>query len=206
MVQETFSGVELLALYGDDGDERITGDDELLGFSLRRGLKKAVRYTPHYQAYRGAKWGAKKAGRFLRKLRGDDGIDYYMGEEDSSVYTVGDDGEMILLGDAEELGAFLPGLKKGLRKVGRVTSGLTTGIARTIGIPQSVIDAASKLDPTRKGTTARGAVAAITPQPQKPVQRTSKAAFKLDAKNIAIVAGAGAAGLIVLKVLLSSKK
>lgn len=212
--------VELLALYGDDGQEIGTyledgtpvifgTEDELGSFwsKLRRGIGKAARFTPAYWAAKGMKWAgkhnpqylaAKKAAEMLRrkhrhKIHGDDFL-YVQGDE--AVYVYGEDDERI--------GAFLPGLKK----IGRFTSRFTTGLARAIGVPQSVLNALSHVDPTSKGS-AGSVIASLIPSgggPSKDIIAVPASAHKMDWKKIAIIGGAGVGAVIVLKILIGSPR
>lgn len=54
----------------------------------------------------------------------------------------------------------LPAIKKSVRAVGKVTSPITTAAARAF-LPKSLVDAAAKLDPTKKGTVQQKAAAAV---------------------------------------------
>jgi hypothetical protein len=57
-------------------------------------------------------------------------------------------------------GAFLPGLTKVFKKIGKFTAPITTKLAKTF-LPSSIVDAAAKLDPTKKGAITPKAVAAV---------------------------------------------
>lgn len=104
-------------------------------------------------------------------------------------------------GDDERIGAFLPGLKK----IGKATSKVTGGIAKAF-LPSSLVDAAAKLDPTKKGgSSVQQAVATVT-TPQKQVFQVSSSSMKIDGKKIAIIGGAGLATLIGLKILFGSSR
>ena len=50
----------------------------------------------------------------------------------------------------ETLGAFLPGLKKIVKRVGKVTSPFTSKIAKSF-LPSSLVDSAAAFDPVKKG-------------------------------------------------------
>jgi len=63
-------------------------------------------------------------------------------------------------GEAEVLGAFLPGLMKVVKKIGKFTSPITTKIAKTF-LPASIVNAAAHLDPTKKGNITPAAIAAV---------------------------------------------
>jgi hypothetical protein len=157
---DRLSGVELLALYGDD---------DRLGFNWKRGLGKAFAVTPQGALYN---YGMKKTKSQRKKMFGDD----------------------------ERIGAFLPGLKK----VGKVTSGFTGGIAKAF-LPPQLVNAAAKLDPTRKGASAKAAVAVVNAPPKTPVP-VKKNALNIDVKKVAIIGGAGVGALVLLKILLGSHK
>lgn len=66
----------------------------------------------------------------------------------------------VLLGAAKKKGKFLPGLTKAVKAIGKVTSPITTAAAKAF-LPASVVDAAAKLDPTKKGLVTPKAVAAV---------------------------------------------
>lgn len=117
---------------------------------------------------------------------------------------------LALYGNDERIGAFLPGLKK----VGKVTSGITGGIAKTF-LPASMVDSLSKLDPTKKGTITQKVADAKKTANAPSTQRKGNDKFFEDigkkmmepnAKNIMIIAGSGIGALILLKILLSSHK
>ena len=57
-------------------------------------------------------------------------------------------------------GKILPGVGKFLKKVGKVTSPITTAAAKAF-LPASLVDAAAKLDPTKKGMISPKAVQAV---------------------------------------------
>jgi len=112
-------------------------------------------------------------------------------------------------------GAFLPGLKKLVKKVGSFTRPITTSIAQTF-LPASLVNAAAKLDPTRKGG-AEGAAAtqAIAKMIEQNTVNPQNAPVKTDAeiKRDALMAtltdpkvlGIAGAGVIAL-ILLSKKR
>jgi hypothetical protein len=167
---DRLSGIELLALYGDD---------DRIGFDLKKGFGKAFAVTPAGAAYN---YGMRKTKRTRKRMYGDD----------------------------DRLGAFLPGLKK----VGKLTSGITGGIAKTF-LPAATVDALSKLDPTKKGTVTQKITAAkkaaSAPPPNKKgndkiFEAIGKKMMEPNAKNIMIIAGSGIGALILLKILLSSHK
>jgi hypothetical protein len=192
--------VELLALYGDDGEEIgtmtyledgtpvIFGEDSQEPGSwwskFRKGVSKAGRLSPQYLA-------AKKAADILRRKHGKKihGSDVLYIQGDGAVYVYGDD---------ETMGAFLPGLKK----IGKFTSKITTGLARAVGIPQSVLNALSNVDPTKKGSAGAAVAAMLSPSGQtKQVVGVPGFMHKVNWKNIAIIAGAGVGAIVVLKLL-----
>lgn len=170
-IDDRINGVELLAIYGED---------ESLGFDLRRGFKKALRYSPGAVAYRMVKKGAHAARR--RRLHGD---------------------------EPELLGAFLPGLMKPLKKVGKYTSGITTGIAKTF-VPSGVVDLVAKFDPTKKNkakVTQADVSKALTPQQQAQAPASFlPASISPNVKKYAIYGAAGLAGLLALKMVVNGKK
>jgi hypothetical protein len=164
---ERFSGVELLALYGEDDNSRMG--------AFLPGLKKAggkvFAATPGGAVFN---YGMKKSKHF-RKRHG-------MGDDDS------------------RMGAFLPGLKK----VGKVTSGFTGGIAKAF-LPPSLVNAASFLDPTKKGASAKKAVVAVNAS-QKAIVPVPKTALKIDTKKALIIGGGAVGALILLKLLLGAPR
>jgi hypothetical protein len=172
------AGVSLLALYGDD--ERLG-----LNFKkVKKGAKKAFGYTPWGAYYKGAKAVAKK-------IHGDErfsGDDRFSGDV-----------------DFETLGAFLPGLKKVAKKVGKVTSPITTGIAKTF-IPAPIVSALAKVDPTKKGASTKAAVAELQKPAPKAVVPVPKSSLKIDTKKVLIVGGAGVGALILLRLLLGGHR
>ena len=110
----------------------------------------------------------------------------------------------------ELLGAFLPGLMKPLKKIGRVTSKITGGLAKiaagAFGIPPSAINALAHIDPTthaalmNKIADAKGIKLPTVPGgtlPQAP-EETKKI------KPLYIAIGAGA--LVIIGALFFSKK
>lgn len=64
------------------------------------------------------------------------------------------------ISEPETMGKFLPGLTKVIKKIGKITSPITTKLAKTF-LPSSIVDAAAKLDPTGKGNVVPQAVAAV---------------------------------------------
>jgi hypothetical protein len=191
---ELISGVELLALYGQD--------DELLGKlripKISKRLKKiatvASMANPVGFAYQAGKYGIKKA----RKMHGDERT-----SGDDALYEE-------LLGAAKKKTAkkkFLPGLTKAVKKVGKVTSGVTTAVARGVGVPPSLLTALSKIDPTKgKKASATKAITALIVPPEKDVVKVEEGATKVDFKKIAIIGGVGVGSLIVLKIILSPRR
>jgi hypothetical protein len=107
--------------------------------------------------------------------------------------------------DDERMGAFLPGL----RKIGKVTKGFTSGVAQAIGVPKVVLNVAAKLDPTAKKkpsikaavSTAKAAI-----PPKKTIVPVKKEALKIDTKKALIIGGSAVGALIVLKLLLSAPR
>lgn len=209
----SMSGAELLALYGEDG--------EALGKflpGLKKFAKKAMKFTPQYLAYRGLKKafpGKKKAAPPAAKPP-----QYWKSKGIKKVFT-GEDGAMEeILGaaicgdlsgeDIEYLGAFLPGLKKVVKKIGKVTSKITTAAARVVGIPQSAINALAKVDPTKLKAgavtaTAKKAIEAakvLTAPPQK-ITAVSPAAAGITTKKVLVVGGAAVGGIILISLIAS---
>lgn len=66
----------------------------------------------------------------------------------------------VLMGAAKKKGKFLPGAAKVIKKIGKVTSPITTAAAKAF-LPASLVSAAAKLDPTKKGLITPKAVAAV---------------------------------------------
>jgi hypothetical protein len=66
----------------------------------------------------------------------------------------------VLMGAAKKKGKFLPGLSKVVKKIGKVTSPITTAAAKAF-LPASLVNAAAKLDPTKKGLITPKAIAAV---------------------------------------------
>lgn len=190
MKGEELSGVELLALYGEN---------ETLGAflpGLKKLGKKALHLTPQYQAMRAAT-------HFKRKKR-------LHGEDDRLGFCHGDGEEVFYItGEDDRLGAFLPGLKKVVKKVGKVTSGFTTGIAKTF-LPSGVVNAVAKLDPTTKGGSVKGAVSTLIqttkPATVKAVIPVSKDSAGFDFKKIAIIGGSAAAALLLIGIVMRPRR
>lgn len=102
--------------------------------------------------------------------------------------------------NGSEMGAFLPGLKKVIKKIGKVTSPITTGIAKTF-LPSSFVDAAARLDPTkaRAFDNAKKAASELL-QPQVPSVQKENAKSKLSFNPAVIGIGVAAiAALVLLK-------
>ena len=57
-------------------------------------------------------------------------------------------------------GKFLPGLSKAMKKIGKITSPITTAAAKAF-LPASLVNAAAKLDPTKRGLVTPKAIAAV---------------------------------------------
>jgi hypothetical protein len=181
------------------------GDNEIGSFlpGLKKAARKAVRFTPQYQAIRLARKGFKA-------LRGDEfGIQQYSPYYGQQIYD-------------PYMGAFLPGLTKALKKaggavkktvkaVGRVTSPITTKIAKSF-LPGSIVDAASAFDPTGKGSTAvarltaaANVVTAAAAKEQAAAIMPTDTAMKFNAAGKTLtdprflaVAAAGVAALILI--------
>jgi hypothetical protein len=196
-------GVELLALYGDN-DERIGRFlPGLKRFAKKagrfnpqwatRGIKASIaaKYTPHYWAARGVK----------KMLSGEEGAM----EEILGAYADGRlSGE-----DVEYLGAFLPGLKKFFKKVGKVTSKITTAAARFVGVPKSALDALAKIDPTKRGSMINKAIEAAQAMPSAPTQQVvpvPATTMGFNTKKLLIVGGAGVGGLLLIGILAGAMK
>jgi hypothetical protein len=192
--EDRLSGVELLALYGDD--DRL-GRIRIRMPKIGQRIKKAARYTPAGLAFRVAKKAATTIKR-RRRLKGDD---RFIGEDLLFEDIAGSKKKK----PAKKKKKFLPGLTKGIRKVGKVTSGFTTGIAKTVGIPAPLLKAFSKLDPTKKKQSGTEAVQALIPV-EKEVVPVAPGATGIDVKKIAIVGGGAVAALVVLKFALSSPR
>lgn len=166
----------------------------------RFNIRKVLRYTPHYQAAMLAKRGVKagiKAGK-RRRLLGD-----------SLLY--GDD----LLGKAKKARKaakpkgkrkFLPGVSKAARTVGKFTSPITTAIAKGI-LPKSLVDAASRFDPTKGKVTPSAVSQAVstaipeTALPSEPVAKFDLKEFYAKNKLLILAGGGGIALLLVLSTL-----
>jgi len=208
----SMSGAELLALYGED--ERL--GKFLPG--LRKFAKRAVKFTPHYFAYKGLKKafrGKKRAAPPAAKPP-----QYWQSKGIRKAFT-GEDGAMeeilgaVIAGDLsgediEYLGAFLPGLKKVVKKIGKVTSKITTAAARVVGVPQSAINALAKVDPTKlkagaATATAKKAIEAakILTAPPKQIIPVAPAAAGISTKKILVVGGAAVGGIILISLLAS---
>ena len=174
-------------------EPRLSGV-EILGTGMGKGFfKKAFKYTPHMMLYKAARSGIKSRGRKV-SLFGSDPTwnDIIMGLE--------------LLG--KKKGKFLPGLTKAVKTVGKFTSPITTAAAKTF-LPSSVVNAAAKLDPTRKTVTPKDVAKAvdIAVKQDNPVILTDTDAKKdaliktlTDPKVLGIAAGG-----IVLLILISQR-
>lgn len=162
-MSDRIGGVELLALYGDN---------DRIGFSLKKVAKKGFGYTPQGALYNLA---MKKTEKRRKRMHGDD----------------------------SRIGAFLPGLKK----VGKVTGKFTGAVAKAF-IPASIVDAAAKMDPTKKNASAKQAVTAIAPAPApaKKAIVVPKTILGIDTKKVVFIGGGAVAALVVLKVLLGSSR
>jgi hypothetical protein len=197
---ERMSGVELLALYGDE-NEQLLGKLHFPKMSKR--FKKiatvASMATPAGLLYQSGKYGLKKA----RKMHGDDRT-----SGDEALYEE-------LLGAAKKKAAkkaakkkkFLPGLGKAVKKVGKVSSGFTTGIAKAVGVPAPLLTALSKIDPTKgKKASATKAVNALIVPPDKTVVSVPFDATKINVKKVAIVGGGVLVSIIALKMIMSRSR
>src|SRR4030042_388337 len=194
-MDDRMSGLELLALYGED-------DGELLGKirlpKMSKKFKKIATVssmaTPYGLMYQAGKYGVKKA---RKRLKGDE-------------RTSGDDAlyeELLGAAGKKKKKKFAPGLVKAIKKTGKVTSGFTTGIAKAVGGPPPLLTALSKIDPTKgKKASATKAVNALVVPPQKVTVEVPKGATSLNVKKIAIIGGVGVGSLIVLKMLLSPRR
>jgi hypothetical protein len=204
--EEDMGGVELLALYGDE--------EESLGsfWSRMRNLaKRGIRFTPAYMAAHGMKSGlhrkkpTKKHPKFTPQYFAARGVKKVFAGEDGQaaldeIMGAYEDGR--LSGDdMEVLGAFLPGLKK----IGKFTSKITTGLARAVGIPQSALDALSHIDPTKRGSVVNTAIDTLQKQGKIGVNVPSST-LKFSWKKAAIVGGATAGGLILITILVRAMR
>lgn len=104
-----------------------------------------------------------------------------------------------LMGDDSRIGAFLPGLKK----IGKVTAPFTTAIAKGF-LPASIVDAAAKVDPVKKGASASQALVAVNTSEKKKSIVPAKI-LGVDTKKVAIIGGGAVAALVLLKVLIGGK-
>lgn len=163
---------------------------ETMDGSAKKNIKKVSRIVPGGKfAYKTAK---RFAPKFLRKR--------FFGSEP----TWND----VLLGYGTLLGAKKKGgFLKVLKKIGKFTAPITTGIAKTF-LPAAVVNAAAKLDPTRKGKITPKAVQQAVATLQKdplvnavPSDTTIKANALLDTlknpKVLAIIGG----GIVLLMVM-----
>ncbi len=102
-------------------------------------------------------------------------------------------------------GKFLPGLMKPIKKIGKVTSRITTGIAKAaaglIGIPPSAIDALAKVDPTAHAALVSTLAQKGTVEQLK--QTAQKTTGKIKPLYIGIAAGGAA---LVLLFFVTKKK
>jgi len=203
MVQDaSLSGVELLALYGEE-DNELLGAFKIPKMSSRfkKIAKVASMATPYGLMYHAGKAGYKAA---KKRLHGDDsrvGSDDRIGND---VYFPELLGATKKKKTTAKKKKFLPGLTKGIKKVGKVTSGFTSAAASALGVPKGLQTALSKLDPTKKRPSATAAVKALTAD--KEIVPVPAESMKIDTKKIAIIGGAGIGGLILLKVLLSAPR
>jgi len=100
----------------------------------------------------------------------------------------------------DSLGAFLPGLTKFVKKIGKITSPITTGIAKSF-LPASLVNAAATIDPTRSQPKVSVTAAQTT---AGPYTTTDKA--QADAKKLPIPLIAAGAGVIILAIVLMTSK
>ena len=95
--------------------------------------------------------------------------------------------------EPELLGKFLPGLMKPLKKIGKITRGITTVAAKVtaaaFGIPPGAIDALAKLDPTahsalldKLSQTKKSQIAAAAKKATAQAKKAIKKAIKPGAK------------------------
>jgi hypothetical protein len=205
--EESLSGVELLALYGDD-DDRLGNIFSAARNRLRKAARYAVRHSPQYAAAKFARkhiHGDEELGAFLPGLR-KAARRVIKNSPQHLAYMAA---RRHLHGD-EELGAFLPGLMKGVKSVGKFTSGITTGLARAVGVPQSALDALSHIDPTKKNKgsamdIANASLVALQKQPGKTVVTVPKQVLGMSMKKVAIIGGASVGGVVVLGLLLRKR-
>lgn len=207
MVQDTgLSGVELLALYGDDGEE--IGAFHIPAMrTLAKVGKKAIKFTPQYWMYKGAKAGIKagtrKAKSMKKRISGDDSrVGFEHDAFPSDVFYPQSLGAAKKT-TAKKKGGFITAV----RKVGKVTSGFTSAAAQAVGVPKPLLTAVSKLDPTKKKPSATAAVKALTPAavPEKMIVPVESSAMKIDPKKIAIIGGAAIGSLVILRVLTAQR-
>jgi hypothetical protein len=127
------------------------------------------------------------------------------GDDNRMVRKIHGDHLPYIEGYDERIGAFLPGLMKVVKKVGKVTSGVTTGIARTVGVPQSALNALAHLDPTKKGgASAQQAITSLTTAP-KTIEPVPFSVMGMDKKKLLIVGGSAVGALVLLKLLMSPR-
>lgn len=197
----------------------FAGENELMGWNLFRAVKKAAAYTP-------TGWLINQAAKGLRRkpvFRGDDftgfspkmrmlmkrrmasrgkpeGVDAFGLSENSIYYYRGDDGQLYL-----GKGKFLPGFKKAVRKIGKVTSPVTGAIAKSF-LPAGVVNTLAKFDPSRKSGSA-GATKALATiiKPVAEVKAANMTSPELDAlkktaldPRILMIAGGGILALLFL--------
>lgn len=184
----------------------FTGEDQNMGAflpDLKKFAKKAANRTPQALLFKKMRSLAQKrrtdkrpvvqknlfTQRTIPVVSGKPS--YYFGGGEDDLY----------------MGAFLPGLMKVVRKIGKVTSPITTAIAKKI-MPSSVVDALAKVDPSSKKLTSSAVIQAAQDSMKKPAAAPSvspqvQAAIKTatDPKIIAIALG----GVVALA-LLSKKR
>lgn len=110
----------------------------------------------------------------------------------------------------ELLGAFLPGLTKIIKKIGKFTSPITTKIGKLaaglVGIPASAIDSLAKADPTAHAALIQQLAAKI-PAGQTAAAVTTPGGKKTGGISpLYIGLAAGGAAIIILTIILTKKK
>lgn len=185
---DRLSGTSLIGIFGDD---RLNGKRMRQARSVGKTM---LRYSAPGLAYRGA--------RNLMRMRGDD-LEL-LGKKAKR--------KAAKKATARKPAAKKPAAKKrggfmtAIRKVGKVTSGFTSGAAQMIGVPKSALNAFAKLDPTKKGQTVKKATKAVLTKPTtKTVVPVKASAMNIDMKKVAIIGGAGVGALVLVKVLTSRR-
>jgi len=188
-MDERISGVSpvtLMALYGDG--------------KLKAGMKRAVKFTPHYWAAKGVQAAIRKRKR--RRLHGEDLYGY-----SPRFLSMGEEVELLAAAKKKKAKAKKKsGFMTAVRKVGKVTSGITTGVASAIGVPKPMLNALSKIDPTKKGQSVKKVAQIMVPK--STAVQSGFIPFdlkKIDVKKAAIIGGSALVGVIILKSLLSGR-